>query len=252
MARDRAPVTEVADGVHRLATHHVSCYLVVDGDEVTLVDAGLPATWKALPAALASLGRRFQDLRAVVLTHAHFDHIGIAERLRREKGVVVHLHPEDAWLAAHPYRYRHERARPPYLVQHPRALPGLTSMVAGGALRVPPLHHTRPIADREVLEVPGRPVVHHTPGHTDGHCVLHLPERSVLLTGDALVTTDPYTARRGPQLVARAATASVSTARESLGRIRALEADVLLPGHGDPFTGGTARAVDEALAQPVQ
>lgn len=252
MARDRAPLTEVADGVHRLATHHVSCYLVVEGDEVTLVDAGLPATWKALPAALAQLGRGFGDLRAVVLTHAHFDHIGIAERLRREKGIVVHLHPDDAWLAAHPYRYGHERPRGLYPFQHPRGVPGLTSMVAGGALRVPPLHHTRPIADQQVLDVPGHPVVHHTPGHTDGHCVLHLPGRSVLLTGDALVTQDPYTARRGPQLVARAATASVSTARQSLARIGAIEADVLLPGHGDPFSGGTARAVAEALAAPVQ
>ena len=53
---------------------------------------------------------------------------------------------------------------------------------------------------RGPLALPGAPQVLHTPGHTDGSCVLFLPERRALLTGDALVTLDPYTGRRGPRV----------------------------------------------------
>jgi glyoxylase-like metal-dependent hydrolase (beta-lactamase superfamily II) len=55
-----------------------------------------------------------------------------------------------------------------------------------------------------VLEVPGSPHVLFTPGHTLGHCALHLPDRVVVIAGDAFVTLDPYAAKQGPKLVARA------------------------------------------------
>jgi glyoxylase-like metal-dependent hydrolase (beta-lactamase superfamily II) len=87
-----------------------------------------------------------------------------------------------------------------------------------------------------------------TPGHTYGQCALHLPDRDVLLTGDALVTLDPYTGRRGPQIIAGAATADSAQALVSLDRLVAYDsgATTLLPGHGDPWTGGVAAAVEQA------
>ncbi|HEU5486379.1 MAG TPA: MBL fold metallo-hydrolase, partial [Microlunatus sp.] len=85
-----------------------------------------------------------------------------------------------------------------------------------------------------------------TPGHTDGHCAFHLPDRGVLLTGDALVTLDPYTGRRGPRMVAPAATADLDLNRRSLERIAELDAEILLPGHGDPWRQGAAGAVRTA------
>ena len=63
-------------------------------------------------------------------------------------------------------------------------------MTAAGALRVEGVPDVRIFVDREVLDVPGRPHVIATPGHTDGHCALHLPDRDVLFTGDGLVTLD--------------------------------------------------------------
>src|SRR3712207_6893536 len=48
------------------------------------------------------------------------------------------------------------------------------------------------VADGETLAVAGSPRVVHTPGHTFGHCALHLPDRDVLITGDALITRSPY------------------------------------------------------------
>jgi glyoxylase-like metal-dependent hydrolase (beta-lactamase superfamily II) len=81
------------------------------------------------------------------------------------------------------------------------------------------------------------------PGHTYGHCALHLPERDVVLTGDALVTLDPYTGRRGPRIVAGAATADSAENLRSLEVLAATGAGVVLPGHGDQWRGGAEEAV---------
>ncbi|NMB23311.1 MAG: MBL fold metallo-hydrolase, partial [Corynebacterium sp.] len=78
--------------------------------------------------------------------------------------------------------------------------------------------------------------------HTYGHVALHLPDRDAVITGDALVTLDPYTALTGPRLVAGAATADASQALNSLEAIGATDAKYVLPGHGNPWSRGAARA----------
>jgi glyoxylase-like metal-dependent hydrolase (beta-lactamase superfamily II) len=85
------------------------------------------------------------------------------------------------------------------------------------------------------------------PGHTAGSVALHLPDRGVLLTGDALVTLDPYTTRTGPRIVAGAATADSAQNLASLAALAATGAGLLLPGHGEPWTRGAAEAVRLAL-----
>ncbi|RIX30189.1 MBL fold metallo-hydrolase [Amnibacterium setariae] len=243
----RATLTRsVAPGVHRLAHAEVSAYLIEDGDAVTLVDAGLPRMWQPLQRALAAIGRRPADVRALVLTHAHFDHVGVARRVQEEWGVPVLGHPLEHHLAAHPYDYAHEDPRLPYPLTHPAGLPLLGSMLLAGALAVPGVEGVRSIAPGDVLDVPGSPVVVFSPGHTWGHCALHLPDRDALITGDALVTLDPYNARTGPRVVAGAATADIPLALASLDALAATGAGVLLPGHGDPWRGGAVAAVEAA------
>src|SRR4051794_32788916 len=93
----------VADGVHRVVDAYTNWYLVEDEAGLTVVDAGVPTSWRSLHAALAALGRSSRDLRAVVLTHAHFDHVGFAERARRELEIPVYVHEDDAPLTRHPW-----------------------------------------------------------------------------------------------------------------------------------------------------
>jgi glyoxylase-like metal-dependent hydrolase (beta-lactamase superfamily II) len=246
--RTRATLTRsVAPGIHRIDHAYVNCYLVEDGDAVTLVDSGLPATWPFILQALDAIGRQPSDIAALVLTHAHFDHTGSARRFQREIGGAVHVHLRDAYIARHPYRYAHERARGLYPLLFPRALPALASMTVAGALNVAGVSGTRPMPGSGVLDVPGSPTLLFTPGHTQGHCALHFPERDAVITGDALVTLDPYTGGTGPQIVAGAATADSHEALDSLQRIAATGAGTLLPGHGSPWRGDPADAVAEAI-----
>ena len=79
---------ELAPSLHRLGgSTLVNGYLVADASGVTLIDAGLPGYWNQLPGELAAMGRSIDDVRGVVLTHGDTDHVGFAERLRRERGV---------------------------------------------------------------------------------------------------------------------------------------------------------------------
>jgi len=235
---------DVADGVHRIGEHFVNWYLIEEGGRITVVDAGLPASWRSLLAALRAIGRSTADVEALVLTHAHFDHMGFAERARAELGVPVWVHENDAPLTRRPWLYMSERSPLSYLGA--RTLPIVASFVRAGAPRVGPIHEVRRFGNGGTLEVPGSPRVLFTPGHTLGHAALHLPERGTVITGDALVTHDPYTDTRGPRIVARAATADSERALASLEVLAGTGAGVLLPGHGEPWAGGAEAAVQEA------
>jgi glyoxylase-like metal-dependent hydrolase (beta-lactamase superfamily II) len=155
----------------------------------------------------------------------------------------VWVHENDVPLTKRPWLYMSERSPLAYLGA--KTLPVVSSFIRAGPPRVHPIREVRRFGNEGSLDVPGSPLVLFTPGHTLGHCALHLPERDVVILGDALVTYDPYTATRGPRMVARGATADSERALASLERLAGTGVRTLLPGHGEPWTGGAERAVQE-------
>jgi len=240
---------EVAPGVHRVEDAYTNWYVVEDAGRLTVVDAGVPTSWDSFQTALKELGRSPDDVEAVVLTHAHFDHVGIAERARKELQVPVWVHEEDVPLTRNPMGYAHERGRSWYLA-NPGALPIMASLLRHRAFWPSPVREVQTYRDG-TLHVPGSPQVVFSPGHTYGHCALHLPDRAVLIAGDAIVMLDPYTGRRGPRIVARAATAHTDHALESLAALQATGAGTVLTGHGEPWTGGVGEACELARSAGI-
>ena len=235
---------DVVDGVH-LIEHAYTNLFVIEGEAgLTLVDAGYPSSWRRVERCLTSINRSVDDVRGLVVTHGHFDHLGFAAAVQQEFGVEVWGHPGDLPIMAHPYRYQPEKPRLLYPIAYPRSLPIASAMVAAGALRVPGLTADHELTPGPLTELPGGLEVIHTPGHTDGECVLFLPDRRALITGDALVTLDPYTGHTGPRTVARAATHDSDQAVASLLPLGELAVDVVLPGHGAVWRDGIAAALE--------
>jgi glyoxylase-like metal-dependent hydrolase (beta-lactamase superfamily II) len=239
-------MTELAPGIHRIGPGMINSYLLVEGGEITIVDASVSGDLSALPTVLAEMGRSLTDVRALVLTHGHGDHIGYAERLRRERHVPVHVHELDAALA------RGEVPNPAKGLGPIRPGPLLAFFWYGarhGGLRVTPLTEVATFGDGATLDVPGSPRVVLVPGHTPGSAALHVPQLGALFVGDALATLAVTTGATGPMIAPF--TADPSTALASLDRLRGLDARLVLPGHGQPWTGGIDAAIERVRADAV-
>jgi glyoxylase-like metal-dependent hydrolase (beta-lactamase superfamily II) len=242
---------DAAPGIHRIEDNHTNFYLVEDGDRLTIVDAGIPPSWKSLHAALDQLGRTTGDIDALILTHGHFDHIGFAERARTELGLTVWVHENDLPLTKHPRRYAREQPLLRYVLTKPQALPILAGFIVTKGMWPPPIEEVRTFTEHDDLAVAGTPKTVFTPGHTLGHVAFHFPDRDTVIAGDAVVMLNPYTASRGPQIVARAAQADSAMALRSLDALAATGATTVLTGHGEPWTGGAEAMAERARAAGV-
>lgn len=238
---------KIAPGIHRIGSSSIiNAYLIEVAGEVTIIDAGVPGYYSDIPHELAAMDRVVEDVRALVLTHGHTDHIGFAERIRRERQVPVWVHETDAALA------RGEVPNPAKGTGPIRWGPLIGflwySMLRGG-LRVRHLEEVATYGDGATLEMPGSPRTILVPGHTPGSAALHVPELDALFVGDAFATYAVTHGRRGPQVAPFTADATQAVA--SLHRLEGIEARYVLPGHGDEWTGGIEEAIRLVRSAPA-
>ena len=229
---------QIAPGIHRIGNGTINSYLISDGGEITIIDAGVPGYFGDLPAELASMGSSLDRVRALLLTHGHSDHIGFAERLRAERHVPVSVHELDATLA------RGEIKNPGGATGKVRPIPLLRFLFyAGfrGGFRNRPVAEVSTFGDGATLDVPGSPRVTLVPGHTPGSAVLYVPSLGAAFVGDALATYSVAGGMRGPQIAPF--TADRQQALTSLARLQDLDANWVLPGHGEPWAAGVQAAI---------
>lgn len=241
-----AVLTGVTERIHVAQTPLVNWTLVSDDSGVLLIDAGFPGHRADVLASLDELGFGPADLRAILLTHAHVDHLGTAIWFAAAHGTPVYCHAGEVGHAKRDYL---QQVSPVTLAAHawrPRWLAWSAEVARKGGLLRDGISSARALSDDIATDLPGRPMAVPTFGHTTGHCSYLVD--GVLVSGDALVTGHPLLRRNGPQLLPSMFNHSDPDCRRSLEVLGALGTDVLVPGHGDVWIGPIADAVGQAAA----
>jgi glyoxylase-like metal-dependent hydrolase (beta-lactamase superfamily II) len=172
---------------------YVSVYvLALEGGGLGLVDAGWQSdeAWEALRAGLASLGGDVADVRGVLVTHLHLDHLGLAGRVRQASGAWVAMHPADAQIVGSPLM-----GDPPAAVAAEVAFlvslgaePDEAASDVGTPEHFARFSMARPdrlLEDGDVADLPGwRMRARHTPGHTPGHLCFAEERTGLFFAGD--------------------------------------------------------------------
>ena len=228
---------ELAPGIHRLghgAGGRVSAFLVEDGGELSLVDTLFESDARLVLEAIRGLGRSVTDLKRIAITHAHRSHLGGLAALKRASGAAVYAHAWEADIVS-----ADRRAQPVTLL--PKQSLKLIPFQLGLRLNRPkhvPCPVDEGLDDGDTF---GPLQVLHAPGHSPGHLAFSWPERSFLISGDAIATW--------PSLCAgwTAFTLNRTQHAVSLRRMAALDARIVGVGHGEPITEDAADRV-HALA----
>ena len=202
-------VFQIAEGVFRLEAGGVGPFLL-EADGFVVVDTGLPRRGDRVLAELDKFAKR---LEAIVITHAHPDHVGNVEFLRRALGVPVIAGVDERELLEGNWDDASLATRLVRRMVRPQSKVPVDRWVSDGDL----------VAGVEVVATPG-----HTPGH------IAISRGGVLLCGDALVTGSR------PRESPRWFTVDREVARRSIERLAGLDPELVASSHGPPMADATA------------
>ncbi|WNG93322.1 MBL fold metallo-hydrolase [Mycobacterium sp. ITM-2016-00318] len=239
-----AVLTAISDSVHFAHTELVNWTLVADDKGVILIDAGFPGDRDDVVASIRQLGFGVDELRAILLTHAHIDHFGSAIWFAKTRGTPVYCHADEV---GHSKREYLEQASPVDVAAHvwqPRWLRWSVAISRKGAFTHDGIPTTQALTGDVAAVLPGAPMAIPSPGHTGGHCSFVVD--GVLVSGDALVTGHPVAASTGPQLLHKVFNHDQNGCVRSLAALALLETDVLVPGHGQVWRGPIREACERA------
>lgn len=250
-----------AAGIHRLpiptpfAVGRVNCYLIED-DPLTLIDAGPNSgtSFDELQRGIQSLGHALEDIELVILSHQHIDHLGLVGLVASRAGAEV-----AAIDAAVPYveRFAENAEADDEFALSTMLANGIPQDVANALQSVSRAFRawgaradvTRVLHDGDVLEFRDRSLeVLHRPGHSPTDTIFHDASRRMLVAADHLlphISSNPLISR--PLDGSTDRPHSLEIYMESLRLTRAMDLDIVLPGHGDPFTGH-AELIDKRFA----
>lgn len=247
-ARETDRVLEVAPEVFLGRGTDVNWVLMRDGSDLTLIDSGYPGDVATLEQSVRAIGNRPKDIQALLITHAHVDHVGAANHLYERYGVPTYT---DVVEVAHAHRDYLEQAGRGDVVRNlwrPGVLPWALRISRKGATDDVVVAHAQPLPAGDTgtgpLDLPGAPVPVPTHGHTSGHTAYHLPAVGAVVTGDGLVTGHAVLRERGPQVLP--AMFNHGDALRALALLEDLDVDLVLPGHGAPLRQPIRDAVREA------
>jgi glyoxylase-like metal-dependent hydrolase (beta-lactamase superfamily II) len=222
--------------------------LLIDGGAITMVDAGLPGSAADVVSYLEQIGRRATDIRRIVITHHHVDHVGGLAEIVRLSGAEVWAHRDDADII------EGRISRPPIPKERVEAmLAGLPpEQRQAAAARAKQMNEVEAVAvdlrlcGGEELRLLGGLQILHSPGHTAGHLCLYSSALSLLIAGDLLRLVDGVI-RPSPTGFAADAELALASAKS----VAALPFECFVGYHGGYVVSGGADLLEDGLrAQP--
>ncbi len=226
--RGPVDVVQLLPRLHFLHFPVGHAYLWEDFDGLTLVDTSVPGSAPHIADAVRGLGHDTGDVRRLLLTHFHGDHVGSAAEVAEWGDVTVYAHRADA-----PFIAGRESGPPPNLLEWERPL--MESVRTQVPATPPaPVRVDHELEDGDVLEFGGGARVVAVPGHTPGSAAYYLPEAGVLLTGDTIARGQDGQVMLGVFNVDHAE--AVRSFRKQVD----LEPSVVCFGHGEPLTESAA------------
>jgi glyoxylase-like metal-dependent hydrolase (beta-lactamase superfamily II) len=219
---------EVVTGMYQFSNENINAFLIDDGDAgLTLIDSGYPKHADAIIEGIRSIGREPSDLKHILITHAHPDHLGSAKQLSGGT-TPISLHPADAGVAK-------AGILQPTMKAGPGLLNGILFRVVmpKKAGEFPAFVPDIEFADGDVIEVAGGIEVIHTPGHTPGHvALLWKKDRGLLFAGDCAANLIGLNYMLGYD--------DVPQGRASLIKLAGFEFEAAVFGHGKPILSGAS------------
>jgi len=201
-------------------------YLIQDSGGLTLIDAGLALAASKIIAQLAGAGFQPTDVRRILITHGHLDHIGGLPALKKLTGAqVIASRVERPFI----------QGEAPMPRPAPQSLSPLGRLLQAGQSGPAPTPVDHVVDEGDTFEtILGGLEVLATPGHTPGHISFWQPERRILFCGDVVMNM--------PRLRLPFAPFSTDMAqnRQSIKKLAALQPAVICFGHGAPITGQAA------------
>ncbi len=229
-------VEEIVPGLHRILKGYSNAYAIEDDDDLVLVDTGLPQRAPRAVGAAHELGHSPEDIRTILITHHHSDHVGSLADLVKLTGATVYVHAADAPIV--------RGDRPPPGPNRDklagRTLGPLIMRLSNS--RADPAKVDQELVDGQDLGIAGGIRAVHTPGHTAGQTsFLWNREGGVLIAGDAAGARG---SRVAPPIGALFGmfTENAQEARRSFRKLAELEFEVAVFGHGNPIRERAAAA----------
>lgn len=234
---------EFAEGIY-LVQGPGSNWIIIRGAKgFTIIDGGYPSDLHLVIDSISALGLKPSQAQAMLITHGHTDHTGAAAHFARYFGtpILSSAGEHDTLLGKEKFQVTVGSALP-YLWR-PTVIRWAVHAAKSGGM-APNNIPTAEIWDADrLLELPGSPVPIPTSGHTPGHTAYHLPEARVLVSGDALVSGHALSKCSGPQMLHPMFHHDIERAGIALNTLAAVDANIILPGHGPGLAGEAAALV---------
>lgn len=193
-------------------------YLIAKGDDLTLIDASISSAGDKILAQLSAAGHAASDVKRILLTHAHPDHVGAVPQLIKATGAEL-IVPAG------------ERA----VVDGEVPIPKRPKGISPPETFLKNMKADRTLDDGDTLaEVLGGLQAVNAPGHTPGHTAYWQPERRILFCADTVMNTPRM------RLPIRIVTVDMAENIRSIAKLAALDPEVICFGHGKPVTSDAA------------